>query len=423
MNGLRLQAQVRFGPAGLLQWLSRVTSSSRNRDFMGVAGGALAGWFAWGNSGQEWSLVWLLLLPLAWSISVSRRARFVAMLLYFLVGARGLPGGAEVFFGDQVPVGSGWALWMGTSVLLAMPFGALGRCHGAAAGTRFLLALSISIFPPLAVIGWLNPLTAAGVLFPGTQWAGLAAMSGVCWSLAATRPLCAAPLLVVALCLNLNAGAAHAEALHGWRGLDTAFSRLASGGHDDPGQLLGSAQRTEWVSDVASRVPSRSVLVLPETLLGRFDAVSQAALAVTEQDLVQRGSRVLVGAELPVDGGQFQNAMVVLGAGPAEDRAAVQGIPVPLAMWKPWSADSAVARLWTRGNVIDVAGQRAAVAICYEQLLTFSLLRLATANPSVIVAPSNVWWARTTTIPEIQQQTVASWARLFSVPVISAKNT
>jgi predicted amidohydrolase len=111
-----------------------------------------------------------------------------------------------------------------------------------------------------------------------------------------------------------------------------------------------------------------------------------------------------------------------LGAKAGEDRAAIQSIPVPITMWKPWAEDGAVADLLGRGNTIEVSGLRVGVAICYEQLLSFSLLRIMLDTPTVLAAVSNVWWASASTIPIIQQQTVNAFGRLFGVPVISARN-
>jgi hypothetical protein len=38
------------------------------------------------------------------------------------------------------------------------------------------LAYLLSVAPPLGMIGWACPVTAAGILFPGWEWGGLVAV-------------------------------------------------------------------------------------------------------------------------------------------------------------------------------------------------------------------------------------------------------
>jgi apolipoprotein N-acyltransferase len=209
----------------------------------------------------------------------------------------------------------------------------------------------------------------------------------------------------------------------GWQGVDTNFSRLSSAGSDDAGQLLAAMKRVEWVRKFAERMPAHSVRVLPETVLGSVDGMAELALHDAQATLMARGSRLLAGAELLQADGRYQNAVMVLGAKAGEQRMAVQNIPVPVSMWRPWAPDGAVADVFGMGNVIEVNGARSGVVVCYEQLLPFSLLWVMMSRPDVIVAVSNVWWARETSIPDIQRQTVDAFGRLFGVAVVAAKNS
>jgi len=43
-------------------------------------------------------------------------------------------------------------------------------------------------------------------------------------------------------------------------------------------------------------------------------------------------------------------------------------------------------------------------------------------KPTVIVAVANDYWARGTTVPEFQRSAVRAWARLMSIPYVSATN-
>lgn len=61
-------------------------------------------------------------------------------------------------------------------------------------------------------------------------------------------------------------------------------------------------------------------------------------------------------------------------------------------------------------------------AICYEQLLTYSVLWMMIEDPDVLVGASNLWWVVDKTIPVIQDQMMLSYGRLFGVAVVRAVN-
>lgn len=388
-----------------------------------VLAGAFAGLLGWGYGGNLWHLMLILLLPLAWAIARARRDIWFCVLSYYLLGSRDLPEAAVVFFGDSAPGWLGYVLWIGASLMLTMPFALLWSARREYRGIRFLSAVVVSAIPPLAIIGWLNPITAAGAFFPGWAWPGVFAFSGLMGCVASGQWKRSCLLIGCSVLAITRFEEVKIEPPSGWGALNTEFQRLASDSLYGPEQALAALRRTEWLKDVLTDFPPNSVAVLPETIIGRFDALTQDALASTEADLRKRGSRVMIGGELPSMDGRYQNAMIVLGAGATENRAAIQGIPVPFGMWRPWAADGAIADLWHTTNVINVRGERVAVAICYEQALSYTMLKMAGANTSLIVAPSNVWWARSTNIPDIQQQSVKAFAHLFGIPFIIAKNT
>jgi apolipoprotein N-acyltransferase len=83
---------------------------------------------------------------------------------------------------------------------------------------------------------------------------------------------------------------------------------------------------------------------------------------------------------------------------------------------------SAISSLLLR-RPADVGGQRAAILICYEQLLAWPVLRSALERPTMLIAVSNEAWTTGTTIPNGQHACVCAWARLFGIPVLSAINS
>lgn len=165
-----------------------------------------------------------------------------------------------------------------------------------------------------------------------------------------------------------------------------------------------------------------SVRILPETVLGPVGDSARFMLTDVSARLAKRGSRLLVGGELNLDDGRYQNALLVVGAKKSEDRQAVQGIPVPVSMWHPFGKAGAVADVWGHSGLIEVAGKKTGVLICYEQLLTYSILWMMAEKPDVLVGASNLWWVTDKTIPVVQAQMMMAFGRLFGVPMVRAVN-
>ena len=71
---------------------------------------------------------------------------------------------------------------------------------------------------------------------------------------------------------------------------------------------------------------------------------------------------------------------------------------------------------------IEIAGQRIAFLICYEQLLVLPVLLSAMDRPTLIVGMANQYWVRETTIPAAQRASLKAWSRLFALPLLIAEN-
>ena len=115
----------------------------------------------------------------------------------------------------------------------------------------------------------------------------------------------------------------------------------------------------------------------------------------------------------------FDNTLLVLGA---ESATYYQRIPVPIGMWRPFSNVGVPLRLGAPG-VIAIDHQRAAVLICYEQILTWPILASVAQHPTVIIGISNSYWFASTPIPRYQASAVRAWAKLFCLPSLLAMNS
>jgi len=200
--------------------------------------------------------------------------------------------------------------------------------------------------------------------------------------------------------------------LPNWVGVNTGFGIIR------PPEELSAA---EYVQKAALDTDAR-VIVFPERVVRRWTHSTDLFWQPTLDKLHATGRTILIGAGLfsPNSPYEYRNAVIIRGA----DGAPIfeQRIPVPLAMWKPWGGKDHVPLKVFGPPTVNVAGERAAILICYEQLLPWSYLTALWQKPTVIVGMSNAYWTKVTVIPKYQDACLRAWGRVFGKPVISATN-
>jgi len=362
---------------------------------------------AWGSS-----LAALALAPLSvslWATRTTRLAAWLVMLAYYLAAARGLPFGAARFFGSDTPAIFSALLWFGASLALSAPWACLWARQGYY--WRVPLALVLCTVPPVGLVGWANPATAAGVFFPALGWLGLVAM------VAALAALCYWPARSVAvLAVAALAGSfVNSPAAPSWiQAHQTAYGGSGGAGRDFMRDYAANQAMIELA--VSSKAP---FVLFPETVAGLWNPATAELWEDAAAHLRATGRTALVGAEVPIEGtGRTRNALVFVGHHSGE---LVQRIPVPVSMWKPWADAGTEANLFGDG-IGQVNGQRAAVLVCYEQLLVWPMLLSQAEGPEIVIGAANDYWAAETSIPGIQTMTLRAWTRLFSVPLVVAVN-
>lgn len=370
-----------------------------------VATGGLLGAVAW--AGVPAALPLAFLFPALWALAPNRAvAGLVAFAYYAAAAARGVPAGAAVFFE------SGWApaiaLWLGASVVLALPWFVLfgeRRRPLRAAGAMLLVAV-----PPIGIVGWAHPLTGIGELLPGSAWVGLGAgFAGL--ALSARWPVVG----LVMASATFVVPKTPVEAPQGWQGITTHWL-MRSGAHE----LGDQHQRLQALAQQVRANETDRVLIFPETILGTWLGPSQWLWAETAQVARRRGQTLVFGAEWPVAGG-YENVAGVMTADGSLVPVYRQLMPVPFSMWRPGAAGGAVPA-WFRPQAVAIDGRQAAFLICYEQLLAWPPLVAMSTEPEVLVGMANDWWARATNIPAIQRMTMAAWARLFGTKLVLSEN-
>lgn len=349
-----------------------------------------------------------LLVPIV-ALQRSTLGRWLAAFGYYASGS--LPVIAAVlgyWGGGALPMAI--LAWLSAALLLSVPWAFAGSFRGT------LVALALTALPPLGVIGWLSPLNAAGVLFPGLGWFGLGVLLTSFGAIHfAFRPRLAILMASVGLSVASNLAYADPPSFPGWIGIDTSVP-------PSRGDWLKAIKNNEALVDEGVRHwKNLRVLVFPEAVLDDW-------LPGTRQELslaVPRGVSWILGAET-----ESSDVVVRVARGEAEITPIARSAGLVLGgNWLPWSRQS-LRPVWWEG-VVMIDGRRAWAAICVEQLQPWTWLEAMTQRPQVVLAMSNGWWARNVdpTLEPLakaalldERASTRAWARLLKVPVVWAMN-
>lgn len=377
----------------------------------------VSGWIGW--SGETLLLPAAIIFPALWAHSPSRMVAGLVAAGYFLAASRGLPQGVANFYAaDLWP---GLLLWLAASAIFVVVHTALwskgpeeGR-PGRWLAARYLAAAVMMGLPPFGITGWAQPLTAAGVLFPGWGWWGLAAaVAGLMMMTSRYWPVAA--MIVGSLWLWSAATWAQPQPAQGWRGVDL-----------EQGKNLGRDGKLDIHRDLIETIRRQAdegirVVVLPESTFGFW---TPTVVRLWQDGLSGLAITVIAGAAA-IDANGYDNVMVAVSAGEARILYR-ERMPVPVSMWRPWrtwTGQDGGARAHIFANpVVNLAETRIAPLICYEQLILWPALQSMLLSPDIIVVTGNGWWTAGTSIVAIQRASAVAWAKLFNRPLVMAFNT
>lgn len=368
----------------------------------------LIGFVAW--HGQFWALPLSLIAPCLIAVQPSRIAAGSTALVYY--GTVSLPviTISEVYWPSKgvLPIG----LWFAAAAVLSLPWIVFWTRQPVLRPVGATAAVLLSIVPPLCMIGWASPVVSAGVLFPGSAWFGIAAVAVLPGLLIHRTTRVVGLLAATTASIILNAGSKMIDIPKGWEAEMTRIHRSRQQGSLTDFLIEDRLQRVVLHSHAR-------FLVFPEAAVRHWTEATDAFWSPT---LDGSSKTVLIGAGEAIPGSsQYYNSVVILGR---ERRKAVhQRIPVPGGMWNPLRPKGSFAADLFAPGTVDVGGQRVAILICYEQILTWPMLRSAVEHPTLLIAISNEAWASATVVPRVQRACARAWARLFGLPVISAINS
>ena len=164
----------RFRPPVFLALRNRFSPSSHrlSTGFGFVVVAAAVGASGW--SGEALLLPFACLFPALWAFAPTRLVAALVSMGYFLAASRDLPQGASTYLGIGLIESAG--LWFAASASFVVVHTLLWTSKaGWKRVARYGVATVLMAVPPFGIIGWAGPITAAGVMFPGLGWFGLAA--------------------------------------------------------------------------------------------------------------------------------------------------------------------------------------------------------------------------------------------------------
>lgn len=374
---------------------------------MFIAAAAAVGVIGW--SGEVLLLPVACVFPALWAFAPSRLAASMVSMAYIMAASHGLPVGVSIFYATDMWLGL--ALWVAASLSFVLAHAVFWTSRsGWRKAVRYAGAAILMSVPPLGIVGWASPITAAGVLFSGWGWFGLFAMF-FCLLALTTRAWPVATMVLTGAGVISAITWSPPSSPEGWIGIDTNFEYIA-GEFADHNQHLKTIALVHRVAETGA-----ARIVLPESALGVWTPTTERLWmrGLNNLDVAVLGGAIVVG-----DDG-YDNVMVSVTAQGSEI-VYRQRMPVPISMWRPWTSSSASAQFFgdPTGRYV---GTSILPVICYEQLIVWPILQSMLSGPKVIVATGNGWWTGDTNIVAIQKASAMAWASLFTLPLTIAFNS
>jgi len=389
--------------------MQNFSGSSKTALIAGVVA-LIIGAVAW--SGHLFTLLALLGLPIVFNNTKGPAQRLAVLGCYYAASIWPIIPGATQFFGDDAGMHplSILILWLTSAVILTLPWAWLLLTPRIKAEWALPIGLCLTALLPTGVV---NPLTVAGVLFPGLGWAGLIATVILFGTMSKSRvsSLLTAGMLA-AICYVSHPGTPTISPI--WQGHDTEL-----GGAELSKQTPMALYKAVVYVQETALDSNAQIQVFPEGIINHWTPAAEGFWQSTYSELREKHQSILFGVEenLP-HRGQYRNELLLRGQYTATFQ---QRVPIPYAMWRPWD-NIGVPIHYFGPSILSVGPWRVAPIICYEQLMVAPVLLSAQQKPDVFLAIANDYWAKGTYIPNIQQAAITAWSRLFWIPLVTATN-
>jgi hypothetical protein len=366
---------------------------------------ALSGGLGWGGNPALHFLA--LLYPFVY-IHSRRRLDTLSAVFYCASSTWPIIPGAQSFFQTGHHLGKPIAIWIAITALGSLPW--ILFYHRRFLSLSAIAALLALALPPMGLVTVAHPLIATGLWFPGTRWFGLVL-----------------PIILIAAHRRLETPLVFAVLILASLAVHARFARPIADPHivavntkfgNEPGPGTQAAEHT--LQQTALAHPN-ALLIFPESVIPDWSAAHDARWASTFIQLNTQHTGILIGTTIPISNTQA-NRNVLLSRGFTEHLSYVQRVPIPLGMWQLGESRRGFPLSLRFPAAIRVWNHRAGVLLCYEQMAFWSAVETMARSPEMLIAPSNLYWARNTPIPAIQHLAAQDWADLWAIPLYEARN-
>jgi len=366
---------------------------------------ALIGGLGW--SGNPALHFLALLYPFVY-IHSRRRLDTLSAVFYYAASTWPIIPGAQSFFQTGHHLSKPIAIWIAITALGSLPWILFyHRRFLPLSAIAALLALSL---PPLSIVTVAHPLIATGLWFPGTRWFGLALPPVL---IAAHKRLGTPAVFAVLILASLAVHARFARPIADLHivAVNTKFGNESGSG----------AQAAEHTLQQIALAHPNALLIFPESEIPDWSAAHDARWASTFTQLSTQHTGILIGTTIPIPN-TMASRNVLLSRGYTEHLSYVQRVPIPLGMWQIGESRRGFPLSLRFPATIRVWNRRVGVLLCYEQMTFWPAVETMARAPEMLIAPSNLYWARDTSIPAIQHLAAQDWADLWAIPLYEARN-
>jgi len=353
-----------------------------------------------------------LLYPFVYMLA-HRRLDTLSAGFYYAASTWPVIPGAQSFFQTGRHLGTPIVIWLVLAALGSLPW--ILFYHRRFLPLSALAPLALLALPPLSLVTVAHPLTAAGLWFPGTRWFGLAL-----------------PLVLITAHKRLGTSLVFAVLILACLAVHARFVRPVADPHIVAVNTnFGSApthrefgtgdQKVEYMLEQIALAHPNALVIFPESLIPNWSAAHDARWASTFAQLDSQRTGILIGTTIPIPNTEASRN-VLLSRGYSEHLSYVQRVPIPLGMWQFGESRRGFPLSLRFPATIRVWHRRAGVLLCYEQMAFWPAAKTMARGPEMLIAPSNLYWARNTPIPAIQHLAAQDWADLWAVPLYEARN-
>lgn len=395
--------------------------------------GAFLGLLAWGEARTP---ALALLLPLLWIAMPSRMAVFALTTAYHLAVIRFLPLFAGTWYESTA---TGTLMWFLTCILCGMAWAVCWTPSRKTAVvlSRSLLAIVVTMVPPIGSILPGHPIVGMGYMAGGTSWFGVILFVvyflGASWLIRVAAPSRLKQwsphavwglLVVAAVVLGVRGAVPNPSAgkLAGPVGaLESKWGPYPKRGSLEVMTRLGQISRaTLALSGGEGEVRT---VVFAESSLGVYDPTMFPAV---KRDILSKiektGQTVVVGVDLEQGPGRLSKVALVLRPDGTSSYAASRQ-PIPVVEWSPWGRPT-YAMNWLANSTVNVgSGVNARVMFCYEEYIpALHLISELQGDNHMVIAVANLWASNNPLTNFVQSAHTEGMARLFGRHWVRAVN-